>query len=130
VVDHYTAEAWAHVAKVRDRFAALQLVYDAVIDGFGGLDADMVRGIALRHDWDRNTARLTSSARSPGWASPRTPPSSVSRRPTAARTLKEQAVVGFVDRYNTQWLSGRLDHRTPTDPNGGLPDATMTSVIR
>jgi hypothetical protein len=31
-VDHYTAEAWAHVAKVGDRFAALQPVYDAVIE--------------------------------------------------------------------------------------------------
>jgi hypothetical protein len=29
-VDHYSAEAWAHVAKVG--FAALQPVYDAVID--------------------------------------------------------------------------------------------------
>jgi putative transposase len=51
VVDHYTAEAWAHVAKVGDRFAALQPVYDAVIDRFGGLTADVARGIALRHDW-------------------------------------------------------------------------------
>src|SRR5215211_405061 len=32
VVDHSTAEAWAHLAKVGDRFAALQPVYDAVID--------------------------------------------------------------------------------------------------
>jgi hypothetical protein len=31
-VDHDTAEAWAHVAKVGDRFAALQPVDDAVID--------------------------------------------------------------------------------------------------
>ncbi|HEV2922119.1 MAG TPA: IS3 family transposase, partial [Actinomycetota bacterium] len=30
-VDHYTAEAWTHVAKIGDRFAALQPVYDAVI---------------------------------------------------------------------------------------------------
>jgi putative transposase len=50
VVDHYTAEAWAHVAKVGDRFAALQPVYDAVIDRFGRLDADVARGLALRHD--------------------------------------------------------------------------------
>jgi transposase InsO family protein len=50
-VDHYTAEAWVHVAKVGDRFAALQPVYDAVIDRFGGLGADVARGIALRHDW-------------------------------------------------------------------------------
>jgi hypothetical protein len=34
-VDHYTAEAWAHVAKIGDRFAALQPVYDAVIGRFG-----------------------------------------------------------------------------------------------
>ena len=33
---------------------------------------------------DRNTARPTSWARSAGWASPTTPPSWVSRRPTAA----------------------------------------------
>jgi hypothetical protein len=39
VVDHYTAEAWAHVAKVGDRFAALQPVYDAVIDRWGRRDA-------------------------------------------------------------------------------------------
>ena len=50
-VDHYTAEAWAHVAKVGDRFAALQPVYDAVIDRWGRLDADVARGLQLRHDW-------------------------------------------------------------------------------
>jgi len=51
VVDHYTAEAWAQVAKVGDRFAALQPVYDAVIDRWGRLDADLARGLSLRHDW-------------------------------------------------------------------------------
>ena len=50
-VDHYTAEAWAHVAKIGDRFAALQPVYDAVIDRWGRLDADVARGLSLRHDW-------------------------------------------------------------------------------
>jgi len=50
-VDHYTAEAWAHVAKVGDRFAALQPIYDAVTDRFGGLEGDIVRGLELRHDW-------------------------------------------------------------------------------
>jgi hypothetical protein len=65
-IDHYTAEAWAHVAKLGDRFAALQPVYDAVIDRWGRLDADIARGLALRHDWARNTARPTSPARWPG----------------------------------------------------------------
>jgi putative transposase len=50
-VDHYTAEAWAHVAKVGDRFAALQPIYDAVIDRWGALGPDVARGLGLRHDW-------------------------------------------------------------------------------
>jgi putative transposase len=40
-IDHYTAEAWAHVAKIGDRFAALQPVYDAVIDRWGQLGPDV-----------------------------------------------------------------------------------------
>jgi putative transposase len=83
-IDHYTAEAWAHVAKVGDRFAALQPVYDAVIDRFGGLGPDVARGSACVTTGDRNIAPPTSWARSAGWASPTTPPSSVSRRPTDA----------------------------------------------
>src|SRR5690606_27123989 len=40
-VDHWSAEAWTHVAKTGDRIAALQPVYDAVIDRFGGLGPDV-----------------------------------------------------------------------------------------
>jgi hypothetical protein len=83
-VDHYTAEAWTHVAKVGDRFAALQPVYDAVIDRWGRLDADVARGLSLRHDWGPNIARPTSWARSAGWGSPTMPRSWASQRPTAA----------------------------------------------
>jgi len=82
--DHYSAEAWTHVAKVGDRFAALQPVYDAVIDRWGRLDADVARGLELRHDWGRDTVRRTSPAHWPGWASATTRRSWVSRRPTAA----------------------------------------------
>ncbi len=39
------------MAKVGNRFAALQPVYDAVIDRFGGLEPNVARGIKLRHDW-------------------------------------------------------------------------------
>ena len=83
-IDHYTAEAWAHVAKVGDRFAALQPIYDAVIDRFGRLDANIARGLQLRHDWGHSTARPTSPAPWPGWASATTRRSWASRRPTAA----------------------------------------------
>jgi hypothetical protein len=82
-IDHYSAEAWAHVAKIGDRFAALQPVYDAVIDRWGQLSPDIARGLALRHDWARNTARPTSPARWPGSVSPTAPRSWVSPRPTA-----------------------------------------------
>jgi transposase InsO family protein len=83
-VDHYTAEAWAHVAKVGDRFAALQPVYDAVIDRWGRLDADLARGLALRHDWgpQYRSAHFTGSL---AWLASATARRSwVSRRPTAA----------------------------------------------
>jgi putative transposase len=65
-VDHYTAEAWAHVAKVGDRFAALQPVYDAVLDRWGRLDADVARGLELRHDWGPQYRSAHLSARWPG----------------------------------------------------------------
>jgi hypothetical protein len=44
-------EAWAQVAKIGDRFAALQPIYGAVIDRWGHLDADVARGLSLCHDW-------------------------------------------------------------------------------
>jgi putative transposase len=50
-VDHYSAEAWASVAPRGDRFAALEPIYDAVLDRFGHLVPDVARGIACRHDW-------------------------------------------------------------------------------
>jgi len=55
LVDHYTCEACVvtgqHVAKVGDRFAALQTIYDAVIDQHGAPAADAARGVEVRHDW-------------------------------------------------------------------------------
>jgi hypothetical protein len=83
-VDHYTAEAWAHVAKVGDRFAALQPVYDAVTDRWGRLGPDVARGLSCAMTGGRSTARPISPARWPGSGSPTVPRSWVSRRPTAA----------------------------------------------
>jgi hypothetical protein len=70
LVDHYTAEAWAHVAKVGDRFAALQPVYDAVIDRHGTPAPDVARGLRCATTGDRSTVPSTSPDPSPGWASP------------------------------------------------------------
>jgi transposase InsO family protein len=135
VVDHYTAEAWAHVAKIGDRFAALQPIYDAVVDRWGRLDADVARGLQLRHDWGpqyRSAHFLGSIA----WLGIADDPAFLGEPETNGcaerwiRTLKEQclwaelhdtidqlrqAVSGFVDRYNTSWLIQRHGHQTPKE---------------
>jgi putative transposase len=144
-IDHYTAEAWAHVAKVGDRFAALQPVYDAVIDRFGGLAADAARGVALRHDWGPQY-RSTHFLGSISWLGIADDAAFLGEPETNGcaerwiRTLKEQclwvelhdtvdelrqAVAGFVQSYNSQWLIGRLGHRTPKE---AYQDATTTAA--
>lgn len=84
LVDHFTAEAWASVAKVGDRFAAPQPVYDAVLDRFGVLGSDVARGIEVRHDWGSQYRSAHFTARWPGsgWPTPRRTPASP--RATAA----------------------------------------------
>ena len=134
-VDHYTAEAWAHVAKIGDRFAALQPVYDAVIDRWGRLDADVARGLSLRHDWgpQYRSAHFLGSISWLGIADDAAflgEPETNGCAERWIRTLKEQclwaelhdtidqlrlAVTGFVHSYNTQWLIGRHGHRTPKE---------------
>lgn len=137
LVDHSAAEAWAHVAKTGDRFAALQPADDAVIDRFGGLEANIARGLWLRHGWGPQYRSAHLPAHWRGWASATTRRSWASRRPMAALsgasapsktsacgsgctdTVDElrQAVAGFVDRCNTSWriqATGTGLQRRPT----------------
>jgi putative transposase len=144
-VDHDTAEAWAHVAKVGDRFAALQPIYDAVIDRWGALGPDVARGLSLRHDWGPQY-RSTHFLGSLGWLGIADDAAFLGEPETNGcaerwiRTLKEQclwaelhdtvdqlrqAVARFVDTYNTQWLIARLGHRTPQE---AYQDATTTAA--
>jgi hypothetical protein len=133
--DHYTAEAWAHVAKVGDRFAALQPVCDAVTDRWGQLGPDVARGLELRHDGGpgvplgplHRLAGLARDHRQPGvpWRAgdrrlrraldphPQRPVPVVQLHDTVDEL--RQAVVGFVARYNTSWLIQRHGHRTPKE---------------
>jgi len=141
-VDHYSDEAWCHVAKVGNRFAALQPVYDAVIERFGRLGPDIARGIKLRHDWGSqyrsehvlgsllwlgidNDAAYVGEPECNGVAE------------RFIRTLKEQClraelyedlddlrqgVARFSELYNSEWLIERLGHRTPRE---AYLDATL-----
>jgi transposase InsO family protein len=135
LVDHYSDEAWCHVAKVGNRFAALQPVYDAVIDRFGGLGPDVARGVKLRHDWGAQYRSLHFTG-SIAWlgidddAAYVGEPECNGVAERFIRTLKEQclwaelcddvdqlrqAVASFTERYNTEWLIERLGHRTPRE---------------
>jgi len=134
-VDHYTAEAWATVARRGDRFAALEPIYDAVRDRFGEMGPDVARGIALRHDWgpQYTSSHFTGSLR---WLGISDSPAYVGEPPCNGcaerfiRTLKEQCIWSrtwesaeelaegirsFVELYNTQWLIERHAHRTPRE---------------
>jgi hypothetical protein len=138
-VDHDTAQAWAQVAKIGDRFAALQPVDDAVVDRWGRLDAEWPAGwrCATTGPQDRS-ARFAGSL---AWLGSSDDPAFwVSRRPTAAPSAGPgpqgpglwvqrhdptdelcQAVAGFVDRSNPSWLIQRHGHLTA---EGGLPGST------
>lgn len=135
LVDHYTAEAWCHVSKAGDRFAALQPLYDAVVDRFRALAPDVARGIALRHDWGSQyrSHHFSGSLRWLGMSDEPTYPGEPEGNGCAERwirTLKEQclwaqlhndiddlrqAVADFVELYNTQWLIQRHGHHTPKE---------------
>ena len=134
-VDHFTAEAWASVAKRGDRFACLEPVYDAVRDRFGAIGPDVARGVAIRHYWgpQYTSGHFTGALR---WLGIEDSPAYVGEPPCNGcaerfiRTLKEQciwartyadvaelqaAVASFIRQYNEQWLIERHGHRTPRE---------------
>ena len=134
-VDHYSAEAWCHVAKVGDRFSALQPIYDAVIDRFGHLGPDVARGLKLRHDWG-SQYRAHHFVGSIAWLGIEDDAAYVGEpecngvAERFVRTLKEQclwtalredtdalrqAVAEFTELYNTCWLIEKNGHRTPRE---------------
>jgi len=134
-VDHWSAEAWASVARRGDRFAALEPIYDAVRERFGEVGPDVGRGIAVRHDWGPQytsahfggALRWLGLADSPAYVGE---PSCNGCAERFIRTLKEQciwsrtwqtidelaaAVRAFVQRYNDGWLIERHGHFTPRE---------------
>jgi putative transposase len=142
-IDHSTAEAWAHVAKVGDRLAALQPVYDTVIDRFGGLGPDVARGLSLRHDWgpQYRSAHFLGSI---GWLGIADDAAFLGEPETngCAGTLDphpQRAVsLGGAARHHRPAAPSRsrvrrpLQHLVadpttrPPDPKGGLPSSTIS----
>jgi putative transposase len=50
IVDHGTGEVWVDAAPRMDRWAAADLLREAVLDRFGSVEAGAAAGLKLRHD--------------------------------------------------------------------------------
>ncbi|MGH8866229.1 MAG: IS3 family transposase [Burkholderiales bacterium] len=141
-VDHYTDEVvgW-HVAKIGDRWAALEPIRQGVHYAYGTFAKEMARGLRLRCDWGPQYL-ATAWINEVKWLGITISPSYVGEPECNGvaerfmRTLKEQclylhqfqsledarvAIAEFIQRYNTQWLIERLGHRTPAQARADAP---------
>ena len=157
-IEHWNAECvgW-HVCKRGDRFAALQPISMGLARLYASTSAGAARGLALRMDHgsqylsDHFTNQIKFWGIQPSYAFVEQPQTNgVAER--FNRTLKEQiihgriyrniaelrnAVRGFVEQYNAQWIGGlllrRSHHRLPTNlfvMRNANPGATSTKRTR
>jgi transposase InsO family protein len=133
-IDHYCDDlvGW-HVAKIGDRWAALEPLRQGVRQVFGEARKDTARGLRIRCDWGPQyiADAWISEVK---WLGMTITPAYVGEPQCNGvierflRTLKEQCIylhrfrtleearqlIGeFVARYNRAWLIERLGHRTP-----------------
>jgi transposase InsO family protein len=133
-IDHGVADivGW-HVAKIGDRWAALEPLRQGVRHAFGRFGKDVARGLLVRCDWGPqyiadawiNEVKWLGMTISPSYVGE---PECNGVMERFIRTLKEQClylhqfaslaeareVIGkFIRRYNTEWLIERLGHQTP-----------------
>lgn len=133
-IDHASDDivGW-HVAKIGDRWAALEPIRAGARLAFGAFAKDVARGLTVRSDWGPQYI-ADAFGNELAWLGI-THSHSYVREPQCngvierfIRTLKEQClwlhrfesleeargIIGaFIERYNHQWLIERLDHRTP-----------------
>ena len=133
-IDHHLDEVvgW-HVAKLGDRWAALEPLRQGVRHAFGAFGKDVARGLAVRCDWGPqyiadawiNEVKWLGLSISPSYVGE---PECNGVMERWIRTLKEQCIylhrfqslaeaeriIGeFIARYNAEWLIERLGYRTP-----------------
>jgi len=133
-IDHYSDDlvGW-HVAKLGDRWAALEPIRQGVRQACGGFSNDVARGLRVRYDWGPqciadawiNEVKWLGITISPSYVGE---PECNGVAERFMRTLKEQClylhrftslpeartIIGtFIARYNAEWLIERLGHRTP-----------------
>jgi transposase InsO family protein len=133
-IDHCTAECVGiHAVKKATRFEALEPIRQGVKEYFGGFSAGSADGLRLRHD--HGSVYMSDDFQTEIQFLGIEPSPAFVRQPEGNgcierffRTLKEQilwirrfidlaelraALIEFRDRYNHQWILGRLSYRTP-----------------
>jgi transposase InsO family protein len=129
-----------HVAKIGDRFAALEPIRQGVVKSFGEFSQNIANGLLLRMDWGtqytsdtfRNEIRFTGGKISHSFVGE---PQCNGVAERFMRTLKEECVwlhrfvdleharrviAEFIDRYNHRWIIERLGYRTPAQAREDL----------
>ena len=136
VIDHYTAECLGiHAARRGTRWEALEPLWQAVNGVFGKVEADVGKGLALRHDHGsqfishayQDTLRTIGIVSSPSYVKE---PEGNGCAERFVRTLKEQllwldrfdtveelrsALQGFMTLYNNHWLIQRHGYIPPSE---------------
>src|SRR5215210_705030 len=143
IIDHCTGEAWVDAAPRMDRWAAGDLLREAICDRFGSVEAGTAAGLALRHDGGScfRSAHYQAEIdhlgidRSPAFAYQ---PETNGVVEKFIQTLKEQVlwiehfdaldelrarVRQFAADYNEHWLLERHGYRTPRQARQTLRQA-------
>jgi putative transposase len=129
-----------HVAKIGDRFAALEPIRQGVVASFGEFSENIADGLLLRADWGtqytsetfRGEMRFLGGKISHSFVGE---PQCNGVAERFIRTLKEEClwlhrfvdlqharrvIAEFIDRYNQKWIVERLGYRTPAQARADL----------
>jgi transposase InsO family protein len=145
IVDHCTGETWVDAAPRMDRWAAADLLREAISDRFGSVEAGAAAGLKLRHDGGSCFRSAHYQAEITHLGIDRSPafhyePQTNGVVEKFIQTLKEQVlwierfdtleqlrarIRQFASDYNQCWLLERHDYRSPRQAREALRQPAM-----
>jgi putative transposase len=145
IVDHCTGETWVDAAPRMDRFAAADLLREAISDRFGSVETGAAAGLKLRHDGGSCFRSAHYQAENNDLGIDRSPafhyePETNGVVEKFIQTFKEQVlwierfdtleqlrarIRQFANDYNNHWLLERHGYRTPRQARDALRQPAM-----